>query len=72
MTNKQIAWPAAAAPKQRLASRDTPSVDTAVGVNFADLPVLPDQEAPLRFTFFWTQPGTWEGRDFAVGIDRSR
>ena len=51
---------------------DAPSVDTAAGVSFADVPVRLDQEAPLRFTFFWARSGTWEGRDFAVAIHRGR
>ena len=51
---------------------ETPSAATAAGIDFVDLPVLPDQEAPLRFTFFWTEPGRWEGQDFTVSMDRSR
>ena len=31
---------------------------------------LPGQKAPVRFTFFWTAVGRWEGRDFQVGVDR--
>ena len=26
---------------------------------------------PLRFTFFWTDENRWEGRDYAVAMDRS-
>ena len=43
---------------------------TAAGIDFVDLPVPADQEAPLRFTFFWTQPGRWEGQDFTVAVAR--
>ena len=48
---------------------NTPSVATAAGIEFVDIPVPLDQRAPLRFTFLWTGPGKWEGRDFTVAID---
>jgi hypothetical protein len=32
-----------------------------------DIQVPPAQRAPVRFTFFWTVAGRWEGRDFQVG-----
>jgi len=48
---------------------DSPSLATAVGVHFVDVPVPAKQTAPLRFTFFWTEPGRWEGKDFSVAID---
>ena len=48
---------------------DTPSVATAVGIEFADVPVPLDQEAPVQFTFLWTGPAKWEGQDFTVAID---
>ena len=50
---------------------DTPSVATAAGIAFADVPVALDQEAPVRFTFFWTGSGRWEGSDFQVAIHRN-
>jgi len=50
--------------------QEAPSAGTAAGIDYVDLPVSPDQEAPLRFTFFWTEPGRWEGQDFAVAMDR--
>ena len=40
----------------------------AAGIDFVDLPVPADQEAPFRFTFFWTEPGRWEGQDFTVAV----
>ncbi len=49
--------------------RDSSSMATGVGVDYVDLPVPVDQTAPLRFTFFWTEPGHWEGTDFSVAID---
>jgi glucoamylase len=51
---------------------DTPSVATAPGIEFADVPVALGQEAPLRFTFLWTATGRWEGQDFTVEINASR
>jgi glucoamylase len=49
--------------------RDSSSVATGVGVDFVDIPVSANQTTPLRFTFFWTKPGRWEGKDFSVAID---
>jgi glucoamylase len=49
--------------------RDAPCETTAAGDAFVDIPVPAGQTAPLRFTFFWTEPARWEGRDFAVAID---
>jgi len=51
---------------------DLASTATGAGVDFVDIPVPPNQTAPLRFTFFWTGPGRWEGRDFSVAIDTAR
>jgi glucoamylase len=48
---------------------DSPSVAIGVGVDFVDIPVPTNQTAPVRFTFFWTGPGRWEGKDFSVAID---
>jgi glucoamylase len=50
---------------------DSPSQATSVGVDFVDVPVPANQMAPLRFTFFWTGPGRWEGKDFSVAIDKA-
>jgi len=49
---------------------DTDSILIATGHAYADIRVSPEQRAPLCFTFFWTQAGRWEGRDFQVAIDR--
>jgi glucoamylase len=45
---------------------DTRSSPTALGIEFVDLPISPDQRAPIRFTFLWTQTNRWEGRDYEV------
>ena len=48
---------------------DTRSTPTGLeNHQFVDIPVSPEQRAPIRFTFFWTTVGHWEGRDFQVGI----
>jgi glucoamylase len=48
---------------------DTTSTATALGIHYADIPVAASQRVPIRFTFFWSSAGHWEGRDFQVGID---
>jgi glucoamylase len=50
-------------------AHDTDSTSTGTGHNYVDIQVLPEQRAPIRFTFFWTIVGCWEGRDFQVAID---
>ncbi len=49
---------------------DTDSAPVGTGHEYADIRVLREQLAPIRFTFFWTAVGRWEGRDFQVSIDR--
>jgi glucoamylase len=48
---------------------ETPSNPTPLGVEFVDIPVAPDQRAPIRFTLFWPAEGRWEGRDYEVAIE---
>jgi glucoamylase len=48
--------------------KDAPSSTTALGVEFADIPIPAAQRAPIRFTFLWTAAGHWEGRDFMVSV----
>lgn len=47
--------------------QDTPTVDTGLGIHYADLPTaeLPGDTA-INFTFYWPEAGHWEGRDFYV------
>jgi glucoamylase len=47
---------------------DTASSPTTLGIEFVDIPIPRAQQAPIRFTFFWTVAQHWEGRDYAVGI----
>ena len=50
-------------------AHDADSTSTGTGHDYVDIGVLPEQRAPIRFTFFWTIVGCWEGRDFQVAID---
>jgi len=49
--------------------KDTPSVETALGIDFVDVPIPADQRAPVRVTFLWTNSGSWEGRDYMVEVE---
>ncbi len=40
---------------------DTVSATTAFGVEFVDIPITAAQQAPIRFTFFWTASGRGKG-----------
>jgi len=48
--------------------KDTSSSSTRLGVEFVDIPIVEAQQAPVRFTFFWTTSNHWEERDFMVSI----
>jgi glucoamylase len=50
-------------------SHDTDSTSVGTGHEYVDIRVSPAQRAPIRFAFFWTTAGHWEGRDFQVAID---
>jgi glucoamylase len=47
---------------------DTDSTSVGTGHAYVDIRILPEQRAPIRFTFFWTTTERWEGRDFQVGV----
>ncbi len=49
-------------------TRDTDARDSGLGIFFADIPVDRSQTAPVRFTFLWTERGSWEGRDYAAEV----
>jgi len=51
-------------------ARDTDSTLTELGISFAEIPVGRHQSPPLRFTFFWPETKRWEGRDFAVDVQK--
>jgi glucoamylase len=52
--------------------QETETRDTGIGLHIADLPVdaLPPGTV-VRFTFYQTKAGEWEGTDFEVGIERT-
>jgi glucoamylase len=50
-----------------LHTTDTRSKATGVDIEFVDLP-LPEQKAPIRFTFFWVEENRWEGKDYKVEL----
>ncbi len=50
---------------------DTASPPTALGIEFVDVPIARLQAAPIRFTFFWPAAERWEGRDFAITVERN-
>lgn len=50
-------------------AEETDATATAVGVHFADIAVPEERRGPVRFTFYWTDAGRWEGRDFEVAVE---
>lgn len=51
--------------------QDMDSVPTELGVHYSDLPVSPDGQVPLRFTFYWPHTDRWESRDFETAIEET-
>ncbi len=49
-------------------ANDTRSTTTALGIEYVDIAIAPSQWMPIRFTFFWTKPEQWEGRDHVVDV----
>lgn len=47
---------------------ETPSAPTALGIAFVDIPILPTQQAPLRFSFFWTAWDRGDGHNYEVAV----
>jgi glucoamylase len=50
-------------------ANDGEAASMALGSCYFDIPVSPQQRAPIRFTFLWTVDSRWEGRDYEVGIE---
>ena len=48
--------------------QQTPSEPTALEISWVDVPIPPEQQAPLRFTIFWPAVDRWEDRDFEVAV----
>jgi glucoamylase len=53
-------------------STDTRSNGTAIGLEFADIPIPQQQETPIRFTLLWMEENRWEGKDYAVKVRASK
>lgn len=51
---------------------DMDATATELSIHFADIPIPPTQDAPVRFTFFWTQSGKWQGSDYSVAVISSQ
>lgn len=50
-------------------SHDTPTLETMLGVHWADLPTAALREgATVRFTFRWRNSGLWQGEDFSCVV----
>ena len=47
---------------------DSRSTPTALEIEYLDIVTPPPQGGRIRFTFFWIDAGTWEGRDFEVVV----
>ncbi len=48
--------------------QNTDSTSVALGIDYVDVPIRPDQRAPIRFTFLWLTDIRWEGRDYRVNV----
>lgn len=48
--------------------QDTDSQTTRLDISFADIAVPQEQQAPIRFTLYWTGGERWEGKDFEVAV----
>jgi glucoamylase len=49
-------------------AHETDANSNGLGIGFVDIPIVPSQIAPIRFTFFWADEERWEGRDYEVAI----
>jgi glucoamylase len=52
-------------------ANDLDSVSVALASYFVDIPILPEQRAPIQFTFFWAKHEQWEGVNYDVAIESS-
>ena len=51
-------------------AEDTASTPTTFGISFADIRISTGQQAPIRFTFFWSDGNFWDGHDYVVEIEK--
>jgi glucoamylase len=52
------------------AINDTSSSPTSLGIDFVDISITTAQQSPIRFTFFWPESNSWEGRDYMVEVEQ--
>jgi glucoamylase len=48
---------------------DTPSIGTALGIDYVDIAVPKGQRAPVRFTVYRPESGEWSGEDHTVEVE---
>ena len=49
-------------------TEDSHSTPTPLGIEYFDIATPPQRSGRVRFTFFWTDAGRWEERDFSVDV----
>jgi len=49
-------------------TEDSHSTPTPLGIEYFDIATPPQRSGRVRFTFFWTDAGRWEGKDFEVDV----
>jgi hypothetical protein len=49
-------------------TEDVTSTPTAIGIEYADVLVPHQGQAPIRFTFLWTKVNQWEGLNHTVMV----
>ncbi len=51
-------------------THDTETTDSGIGIHYADLKTGKMKKGEkFVFTFFWTESGNWEGKDFTVTVE---
>ncbi|WP_076005027.1 glycoside hydrolase family 15 protein [Dehalogenimonas formicexedens] len=52
-------------------TKNSPSLQINLGISYLDIPVALNQEAPIGFTFLWTNSDRWEGRNYEVTVKKA-
>jgi len=50
-------------------SADIFSTPTKLGIHYVDVRTAREGHAPIQFTFYWPETGSWEGSDFRVELE---
>lgn len=48
--------------------KETDSTCTAVNIDFVDIAIAPEQQAPICFTFFWKDCDRWEESNYQIEV----